>query len=93
MDQRLSGGANACGRADPGAAPNLATARRLALLWGAHFVHLPDITGFTDMVNKAVRMAYREEIAGSGQRVVITAGVPFGTPGPTNVLRIAWIDR
>jgi pyruvate kinase len=40
-----------------------------------------------------VRAAYREEIAKSGERVVITAGVPFGTPGSTNVLRIAWIDR
>ena len=73
--------------------PHIGTARRLALLWGAHCVHLPDITGFTDMVNKAVRAAHREEIAAAGQRVVITAGVPFGTPGSTNVLRIAWIDR
>jgi pyruvate kinase len=73
--------------------PNLATARRLAVLWGVHCVHLPDIKNFNDMVQKAVRTAYREEVAGSGQRVVITAGVPFGTPGSTNVLRIAWIDR
>ena len=73
--------------------PNLATARRLALLWGAHCVHLADITNFNDMVNKAVRTAHREQIAGSGERVVITAGVPFGTPGSTNVLRIAWVDR
>jgi pyruvate kinase len=73
--------------------PSLATARRLALLWGAHCVHLADIKNFNDMVQKAVRMAHREEIAGPGQRVVITAGVPFGTPGSTNVLRIAWVDR
>src|SRR6266853_1810525 len=73
--------------------PNLATARRLALLWGAHSVHLADIRSFDDMVRKAEHTAHREEIAGSGQRVVITAGVPFGTPGSTNVLRIAWIDR
>lgn len=73
--------------------PNLPTARRLALLWGAHCVHLADITSFNDMVNKAVRTAHREQIAGPGQRVVITAGVPFGTPGSTNVLRIAWVDR
>jgi len=73
--------------------PNLATARRLALLWGAHCVHLADITSFNDMVNKAVRTAHREQFAESGQRVVITAGVPFGTPGSTNVLRIAWVDR
>ncbi len=73
--------------------PNIATARRLALLWGAHCVHLADITSFAEMVQKAVRTAQREEIAGPGQRVVITAGVPFGTPGSTNILRIAWVER
>jgi pyruvate kinase len=73
--------------------PNLPVARRLALLWGAHCVHLADIRNFNDMVQKAVRTAHAEEIAGPGTRVVITAGVPFGTPGSTNVLRIAWVDR
>src|SRR3954454_23442336 len=73
--------------------PNLPVARRLALLWGAHCVHLADIRNFNDMVQKAVRTAHDEDIAGPGQRVVITAGVPFGTPGSTNVLRIAWVER
>src|SRR5579872_315129 len=73
--------------------PNLATARRLALLWGAHCVHAADITSFNDMVERAVQTAQHEEIATAGQRVVITAGVPFGTPGSTNVLRIAWVER
>jgi pyruvate kinase len=72
---------------------SLATARRLALLWGAHCVPVPDIKNFNDMVQRAVRVAQRETIAGPGQRLVVTAGVPFGTPGSTNVLRIAWVDR
>ena len=72
---------------------NLATARRLAVLWGAHCVHTSDVKNFADMVQKAVRIAHRENIAEVGQRVVITAGVPFGTPGATNILRIAWVDR
>jgi pyruvate kinase len=72
---------------------NLATARRLAVLWGAHCVHTSDVKSFADMVQKAVRIAHREKVAEVGQRVVITAGVPFGTPGATNILRIAWIDR
>ncbi len=71
----------------------LATARRLALLWGAHCVHTSDVKNFTDMVQKATRMAHREGIAEPGQRIVVTAGVPFGTPGATNILRIAWVDR
>ena len=73
--------------------PHLGTARRLALLWGAHCVHSTDIKSFADMVQKAVRAAHREDLAQPGQRVVITAGVPFGTPGATNILRIAWVDR
>ena len=73
--------------------PHLGTARRLSLLWGAHCVVSTDIKSFADMVQKAVRTAHREELAQPGQRVVITAGVPFGTPGATNILRIAWVDR
>jgi pyruvate kinase len=71
----------------------LGTARRLAVLWGAHCVHTSDVKNFTDMVDKAARIAHSEGIAEPGQRIVVTAGVPFGTPGATNVLRIAWVDR
>ena len=71
----------------------LGTARRLAILWGAHCVHTSDVKNFTDMVQKAARIAHREAIAEPGQSIVVTAGVPFGTPGATNVLRIAWVDR
>ncbi len=67
------------------------TARRLALAWGIHCVNTRDVRTFSEMVDKACRIAQREEIAESGQRLVITAGVPFGTPGATNVLRVAWV--
>jgi pyruvate kinase len=73
--------------------PHMSTARRMALLWGAHCVHSTDIKNFGEMVQKAVRAAHQEDIAQPGQRIVITAGVPFGTPGASNILRIAWIDR
>jgi pyruvate kinase len=68
------------------------TARRLALGWGLHCVHTRDVHNFNDMVQKATRTAHKEGFAQSGDRIVITAGVPFGTPGATNVLRIAWVD-
>jgi pyruvate kinase len=69
------------------------TARRLALAWGAHCVETEDISSFGEMVGKACGVAYRDEFARAGQRVVVTAGVPFGTPGATNVLRIAWVEE
>ena len=74
-----------------GLIPNLATARRLALAWGIHCVHTEDAEDFTDMVEKACRVAVAEKFAETGGRLVVTAGVPFGTPGSTNTLRIAWI--
>ena len=67
------------------------TARRLALLWGAHSVHTRDTRDFGDMVERACRLAIQDGIALPGDQLVITAGVPFGTPGATNILRVARI--
>ena len=69
-----------------------ATARRLVLVWGIHGVVTQDVRNFGDMVDKACRIASRESLAKKGERLVITAGVPFGTPGATNILRIAWVN-
>ena len=68
--------------------PSQKTARRMGLLWGAHAVRTRDVSDFEEMVAKAKRMALRHKVAKGGQRVIITAGVPFGTPGSTNVIHI-----
>lgn len=67
----------------------LRTARRLAVLWGAHCVQTDDVSNTQEMVEKACRLAVREGYANLGDTLVITAGVPFKTPGTTNMLRIA----
>ena len=67
------------------------TARRLGLLWGVHAVHTRDVASFEEMVAKAKRMILRHNIAKAGDRVVVCAGVPFGTPGSTNVLHVVQI--
>ena len=64
------------------------TARRLGLLWGVHAVHTKDVRSFEEMVAKARRMALRHGMAKADERVVVMAGVPFGTPGSTNVLHV-----
>ena len=71
--------------------PNLNTARRMTLAWGVHPVRTEDAENFADMVQRAVTVARHEELAKPGERLVITAGVPFGTPGATNILRIAYV--
>ncbi len=68
--------------------PKSKTARRVGLLWGAHAVITRDITNFEEMIGKAKRMALRHEMGEAGSRLVICAGVPFGTPGSTNLLHV-----
>ena len=68
------------------------SARRFALLWGAHCVHTADVGTTQEMVDKACRIAVQEGFADLGDLLVITAGVPFGTPGTTNMLRIAQVE-
>jgi pyruvate kinase len=71
--------------------PNLSTGRRLSLVWGVHCVVAQDARDQDDMVGRACRIAFKEGFAKSGQRVIIVAGVPLGTPGATNMLRIAFV--
>ncbi|NBN65296.1 pyruvate kinase [Microvirga tunisiensis] len=71
--------------------PVVGTARRLALAWGLHCVVSSDANDENDMVDRACRISHQEEFAKPGQRIIITAGVPFGTPGSTNMLRIAFV--
>ena len=71
--------------------PNLDTARRMTLTWGVLPVQTEDAHNFADMVQRAVRIARQQGIAKEGERLVVTAGVPFGTPGATNILRIAYV--
>lgn len=71
--------------------PSIYTARRLAIAWGVHCVNVDDASSLDDMVERACRIAFSEEFAKPGGRVVIIAGVPLGTPGATNMLRIAFV--
>ncbi len=69
------------------------TARRLALVWGLHCVLTDDAHDLDDMVTRATRIAFDEGFADAGQRIIITAGLPLGTPGATNMLRIAYVGK
>jgi pyruvate kinase len=71
--------------------PNVATARRLSVVWGVHCVVAEDARDQDDMVERACRLAFKDGFAKPGQRVIIVAGVPLGTPGATNMLRIAFV--
>lgn len=75
-----------------GITPRASTARRLSLVWGVMPVLSPDVPDVDGMTRLAVDTAKRLSFAESGKTIVIAAGVPFGTPGSTNLLRIAQMD-
>lgn len=68
---------------------NIATARRLMLSFGVRTVHITDVNSFAETVDRAVAVVQEKGYAQKGDKIVLTAGVPFGVSGSTNVLRIA----
>ncbi len=75
-----------------GLTPNLPVARKLALVWGVHSMRTRDVDSFGEMMGKSVRVSIREEFALKGDKIVIVAGIPFGSPGGTNIVHIATVD-
>ncbi len=75
-----------------GLTPVPATAHRLAVVWGLHTVMTSDPENLSNMVSKACKIAFEEGFAKAGEGILITAGVPLGSPGTTNMIRIAFIN-
>jgi pyruvate kinase len=71
--------------------PVAGTARKLTLVWGTHSVLVEDAQSIDEMVTRAGEIACNEGFARVGDKVLISAGVPIGTPGTTNMLRVAKI--
>ena len=69
------------------------TARRLCLTWGTHCVVRTEVSNFSTAVVEAVRAAIEEGFAKKADQIIVTAGVPFNTPGSTNVLRVTPCDE
>ncbi len=72
---------------------NEQVARQLSLAWGVHSVITKEISNFSDMIEHAEQLAVQEGVAVKGDTVVVTAGLPFGRPGTTNMLKIIHIGE
>ncbi|SFK52737.1 pyruvate kinase [Methylocapsa palsarum] len=72
--------------------PHPETAGRLALVWGVHAIVAKDAHDIDDMSSRACKWAVREGFGKAGDRIIVVAGVPFGSPGATNMVRIALLD-
>lgn len=76
-----------------GLTPVESTARRLSLVWGVQSILTGDPENLSHMVRKACRIAFEEGFVKPRDGLLITAGVPLGSPGATNMIRIAFVDE
>ena len=68
--------------------PSEHTARQLALVWGAYPVAKKGRKTTDDLLNNAVATAVATEKVGNGDLIIITAGVPTGEKGTTNMMKL-----
>jgi pyruvate kinase len=71
--------------------PDIALARRLALVWGTHAVQVGEFDRLSEIVEHACAVTAREGFARPGDTITITGGMPFGVSGGTNLLRVAQV--
>jgi pyruvate kinase len=64
------------------------TYRQLALVWGVDPVWVPEDHSYDAMMRVAREALVAKEIARPGDRVIVTAGIPFNVPGTTNMMRV-----
>jgi pyruvate kinase len=62
--------------------------RRLALVWGIQSACVQEQHDIEHLVRDALRVALEQKLAMPGDRVVITAGVPTGISGSTNMVQV-----
>ena len=75
-----------------GLSPMIKTARKMQIVWGGNSCHSnQDAANTTEMVNIACSVVKNKNLVKADDSVIITAGVPFGNAGSTNLLRIAKI--
>ncbi|MTI81310.1 MAG: pyruvate kinase [Firmicutes bacterium] len=67
--------------------------RKLALVWGVEPLLVRDITGTDEMIAETVEIALTAGMIKAGDLVVITAGVPVGVHGSTNLLKVHTVGK
>ena len=67
-------------------------ARQMNLAWGVHAIQTQELTSLSEAVTCALETSKHEGFAQTGDRLIITAGIPFKVAGTTNVIRIAELE-
>ena len=64
------------------------TFRQLALVWGVVPELVPHCADYEEMMQRAKDAVVNRELASGGDRIIVTAGVPFDMTGTTNLLKV-----
>ncbi len=72
--------------------PKKSTVKKLTLSWGVYPLKSPEVKDTDDMIQKAKKTALKTGLVHGGEKIVITAGIPFGIPGTTNLVKVEVID-
>ena len=67
------------------------TYRQLALVWGIIPELVPHCDTYDQMMTRAKAAVVARDLAAPGDRIIVTAGVPFDIPGTTNLLKVETI--
>lgn len=67
--------------------PNPKTQHQLTLVWGVQCIIVPDFTDTDEMLRRTTE-AMRPSGLKKGDRIVVTAGIPFGSKGRTNLIQV-----
>ncbi|QTA38673.1 pyruvate kinase [Thermosipho ferrireducens] len=70
------------------ATPNESTYYKLSLVWGIIPVMINQTASTDEMISEVLKKAKELNLASKGDKVVITAGIPWGRPGTTNTVQI-----
>ncbi len=68
--------------------PNINVSRQVSLLWGVQSINSRDANGWKDMMSISKEIIKKLKFIKKNDFVVITAGLPFGKAGMTNMVRL-----
>ncbi len=69
------------------------TCRQLALSWGVTPVLMTTVRSTDELIDLSIAAAQREKLLKEGDLVVVTAGVPVGVSGSTNILKAQVVGK
>ncbi|MEW5914643.1 MAG: pyruvate kinase [Thermodesulfobacteriota bacterium] len=71
-----------------GLTPDASTCRQLAITWGVQPALVEPFADIEEMAQRARQWVLAQGLAKAGEHIILTGGVPVGTPGTTNLLKV-----